>query len=1640
MENNKRAFVTRPWIVRGSKTSSSDSNTSKDNNNLATYAESIALDKPCIILLGTPGMGKSTEFHHAHSEAVSKGYRSQFISLASIYTESDLNDALIDESLIETPNFIFLDALDETPVTVPVIQQWILRAASKLSNLEKKSGTKTFLRISSRSADWSEQFEKQLENIWGEGSVHVFELTSFSKDEAMRFINAIAPELGNALGNNIDESTEAITSLPVTLKMLVNNYLVNGSISLGDKSTTYQRGVLALLEDSNKVRRANGASGNLDLNAKFIIAGRIAAASELSTKSVIWDGLQSEIAPKNALSINELAGGVESVNGKSIEVTVKDIRETLRTGLFKGGEFNTFEWVHKTFSEFLAATYIQLHSKSVESILSLIRSPIPGNTNIVPQLREVAAWLSTFNHNVWLEIVSQDPALLLSSDVALTSGEDRRLLVEELLLKVDTLEIYEKHEWRQFYSRLKHNELATQLAPFISDVTKNNSVRRLAIEISVACTETELIEELKVVAFNPLDNDHIRSVATYALTILLKDGRILELLPLLNNLQGDANDEIKGCLLEVLWPNHISFSQLICSLTERKNQTLIGSYSLFLYSLKIPTLTPEDAVIALNWLSEALPNNLESSTFSYLIPKLLIEVWKCAYDQLVLTTIAKFVLDSIDSPSRWRYETDLKDFQIYYSSDAPNRRRSLIMRVFQLAFESTHNWKNVRSLLFTPWQLVTPEDSKWLTDELIENPEKFPEEWFIDLIISSIRWENSDDASYVLDQSKNNLALTEALSSFSFISFDSELAKWSRRKKHEFSEDEEIKSSQIDEIASLLKQCESNAESFWRLNLALLADSSNRLNEFTGVLAPSVGWNLLSRNDQERVIKAAYKYLCEFKLGYDFLQPNNHNRAAAAAYRAFRLLKVEASDIYEKIPAAVWGKWCLSIISFMTNDGEAEKVNQREVARKSFNFANPQFISALSTFLAVTNSAYHAINLCKGWANDAIFEIFWNWLRNSTEEGLNQQTTFEVLVSADFQPAINLGANTLESIATTFESENFSKDIHRSATILASHPEKYWPILGKLVNEDKKVAKPLLIALANSKADKPNNRISEVHEAQLYLWIESVLDKPSRTYGVRMVSAEDRTFDFQEAILRKLITSGTSASVTALKWIAEQLPDNESLKLAISDAKDNQRRFEWAPLSPRAALEQIVGNLIEQPLISDKEQIIDIAERSLKEVNPPVNFAEKVSESIAFPKDQPTEVELTFEPCTYLLVSTEWGSSHGGVSTFNRNLCIALAEFGHTVYCFIPNADNNDIERAAKYNVVILVANKYPGLDIEGQLARGPVKKITPDIVIGHDHITGVQALALAREEYRCPYIHLIHTSPEVLEPFKDRQPASISKGITYSHGNQKRVLQNQLSLESDMVLAVGSQLESSIRTSLAGRKAKELIQSILPGLNEELVDFNGGDPAFDPLCLTTGRLNDATIKGVDLYLKVANDFYLQQNSVQMRRTRFILRGMNNMDDEMQRLLELHNVKSPNINCRPYTIDEVELMDDLRSAALFLMPSRTEGFGLAGLEAISAGIPVLISSESGLGATLLSLAQEFPSSDLRRIATECVIDSQPDTPHTVQQWSKQAAVRLADIPKSFTEANDLRSQLKTFFDWQKTAKEVTKIALDLLKK
>ena len=89
---------------------------------------------------------------------------------------------------------------------------------------------------------------------------------------------------------------------------------------------------------------------------------------------------------------------------------------------------------------------------------------------------------------------------------------------------------------------------------------------------------------------------------------------------------------------------------------------------------------------------------------------------------------------------------------------------------------------------------------------------------------------------------------------------------------------------------------------------------------------------------------------------------------------------------------------------------------------------------------------------------------------------------------------------------------------------------------------------------------------------------------------------------------------------------------------------------------------------------------------------------------------------------------------------------------------------------------------------------------------------------------------------------------------------------------------------------------------------------------------------------------------------------------------------------------------------------LSIMPSKSEGFGLVSLEALSAGLPILVGCNSGFARAL----QDIPFGET------CIVYS--DEP---KEWAEAIVnVRLKDRKKRLEEAKLIRESYKKHYSWE----------------
>jgi D-inositol-3-phosphate glycosyltransferase len=155
------------------------------------------------------------------------------------------------------------------------------------------------------------------------------------------------------------------------------------------------------------------------------------------------------------------------------------------------------------------------------------------------------------------------------------------------------------------------------------------------------------------------------------------------------------------------------------------------------------------------------------------------------------------------------------------------------------------------------------------------------------------------------------------------------------------------------------------------------------------------------------------------------------------------------------------------------------------------------------------------------------------------------------------------------------------------------------------------------------------------------------------------------------------------------------------------------------------------------------------------------------------------------------------------------------------------------------------------------------------------------------------------------------------------------------------------------------------------------------------------------------------------------------------VDDEI-RAIDGYKAAEPYVTCRPYTQIEDEIAEDICGASVILMPSATEGFGLAALEAIAAGIPVLISAESGLAQLLM---QENFTPIVSNIAREWVVDVKGADPDAITaDWALRIERIVADPAGAFDQAKRLKGDLSSILNWGSTARKFSVQIEELLGK
>lgn len=1197
---------------------------------------------PCLALLGEPGIGK-TQSMQAQREAIEKRIEKEGNQLIwldlCLYSSEDrlVRDLFKNERFISWAKgthriHLFLDSLDECLLRINTL------AALLVDELRRYPVERLCLRIVCRTAEWPIALETGLERLWGEDKVGVYELTPLRRKDVSEAAKAnnLDPEVFLA---EIDRMKAVpLAFKPITLSFLLNIYRGTGQFP-STQAELYLRGCRLLCEETSENRRAAGLTGNFTTQERMAAAARIAAVTMFANRYAIWVGVDRGDVPEEDTTVQELCAESDSVEGAQSRVTEGAIKETLSTALFSSPGPNRMGWAHQTYAEFLAAHYLVQHQMTLTQMMSLIVHPGDPQGKLVPQLYEVAAWLAGMEPNVFREITTADPEVLLRSDVATTDEKTRASLVQTLLRLCDEEKLsYYTFGTDEWCRRLAYPGLAERLRSYICDSAKGLIVRRVAIRIAEACKLQVLQGDLVHIALDTFQPLSVRISAARAISHIGDDETKAKLKPLATGEAGDdPDDELKGYGLRAVWPVHMTAKELFPVLAHPKRKDFFGAYWRFVLYDLVPHLQPADLPMALEWVLKQESRHKLPHPFEELVDAIMLRGWGQLQRLSVMKAFARAALSRLQHHDEIVRDRLDPPFLSVLSAD-DNKRRQVLEAMLPMIRDPK---KDSLWLVYSKTPIVLNKDIPWMIERLEASVSKQTQRVWAQLIARVFDWREPKYLDAILTASENNRILSEALARFfKPIELNSPEA---RKMKKDYLETQEwqkrhrnrplLVPSLTERIALLLDQFESgNLAAWWRLNREIRLEPNGIYfgNGLESDLTVFPGWKTADGIIRARIVMAAKRYVLEQDPETSkWLGTNIIAQPAFAGYRALRLLLKEAPGFVSTIPAEVWKKWAPIILAYPTSSGAEGEEPHHTLVGIAYQQAPTEIIETLIIIIDRENREYGSISITRKvehcWddrlANALLIKAKDKKLRpecmGSLLSDLLDHTVDEARVFAESLIPLPLASS----------GEKRSRAIVAARVLMAHAQGAGWSTVWPAIQRNTEFGREVITTLAHGldrSAASIAKQLTEDQLADLYIWLVQqypYAEDPGHEGG-HSVGPRESVADFRNSILHHLERRGTNKSCDAIRRIGSEFPGEKYLRWTLFEAQNITRRRTWVPPRPGDILRMASNQ--QTRLVQSGDQLISVLVESLKKLEAKLQ-GEMSAVQFLWDKDEPKD-------------------------------------------------------------------------------------------------------------------------------------------------------------------------------------------------------------------------------------------------------------------------------------------------------------------------------------------------------------------------------------------------------------------------------
>ena len=398
-----------------------------------------------------------------------------------------------------------------------------------------------------------------------------------------------------------------------------------------------------------------------------------------------------------------------------------------------------------------------------------------------------------------------------------------------------------------------------------------------------------------------------------------------------------------------------------------------------------------------------------------------------------------------------------------------------------------------------------------------------------------------------------------------------------------------------------------------------------------------------------------------------------------------------------------------------------------------------------------------------------------------------------------------------------------------------------------------------------------------------------------------------------------------------------------------------------------------------------------------------------------------------------VVIADGWGYTHGGINVFNREMCRGFLEYVNEklrILCLAPEiseAEINIVKQNEKLDLISLSISEFENpKDIIKKVKQYCDLNCFDDLSVtwlGHDTYSDFQAIECKKlwQDSRCAIIH--HMSYSTYYPLVNMDAEKTQE----KENNQRTRLR-----AADLVFANGPLLKRSAQDL---RGSEENVFEILPGVYQ----VKNVKQTFTPdtfYVVTFGRVepaqgtkrNNSIIKQVFLaaasWSKFTNTLRTNQESVMT----IYGKSGDGVDNEVMDIVKKHFKDVHSFTMVPYENDHAKLLEKLADYSLCLVLSSKEGFGLTAIEAISAGVPIIVSRSSGF---YQSLHERGLDGYVHSIRVEASLDEPYYSEDDLESATKEIEEVYCSQGNAKKKTIKLREELiKAGYTWENCAKTI----------